>query len=186
MPHLAIKMAYLVIYPLAVCAAITISMLWSWTAGRIVGGRIETAAASATVAALCLLIARAAFPVTQQKPTVSEPLYLAGRWARDHVPDPACVDYIVTDNHTAYWLHPRRPRQPADVEREPPTTGHSIHASKSSGGSIREGCLTRWLISPRFPGTCSGGERGARTIWLSGGDQEARANLAVRTVAQSC
>ena len=104
-PYLAIKMGYLVIYPLAVCAAITISMLWSSTAGRIGGGRIETAAASATVAALCLLIARAAFPVTRQKPTVSEPLYLAGRWARDRVPDPACVDYIVTDNHTAYWLH---------------------------------------------------------------------------------
>jgi len=104
-PYLAIKMAYLVIYPLAVCAAITVSMMWSWTAGRMIGGRIETVAASATVAALCLLIARATLPVTRQKPTVSEPLYLAGRWARDHVPDPACVDYIVTDNHTAYWLH---------------------------------------------------------------------------------
>ena len=36
---------------------------------------------------------------------MSESLYQAGRWAREHAPDPSCIDYIVADNHTAYWLH---------------------------------------------------------------------------------
>jgi len=104
-PYMAIKMAYLVIYPLAVCGAITIGMLWSWTAKWIPGGRLESFAASAPAAVLCLVILRATVPVVRQKPTVSEALYLAGRWARDNIPDPSCVDYIVTDVHTAYWLH---------------------------------------------------------------------------------
>lgn len=104
-PYMAIKMAYLMIYPLAVCGAITIGMLWSWTARWISGGRLEGVAASAAAAVLCLVILRATVPIARQKPTVSEPLYRAGRWARDNVPDPACVDYIVTDVHTAYWLH---------------------------------------------------------------------------------
>jgi hypothetical protein len=38
------------------------------------------------------------------KPVVSESLYRAGEWARAHV-DPACVDYIVAHDNTAYWLH---------------------------------------------------------------------------------
>ena len=39
-----------------------------------------------------------------QPPTVSNALDLAGRWARANV-DPPCVDYIVADDNTAYWLH---------------------------------------------------------------------------------
>jgi hypothetical protein len=40
-------------------------------------------------------------PVT---PIVTQPLFLAGEWARTHVP-PACVDYLVADGYTGYWLH---------------------------------------------------------------------------------
>ncbi len=104
-PYMAIKMGYLLIYPLAVFAAVAIATVWSFTAGRIPGKRLETIAAWAALAAFGLLVARGTFPIPRQKPTVSESLSLAGRWAREHVSDPACVDYIVSDNHTAYWLH---------------------------------------------------------------------------------
>ena len=40
-------------------------------------------------------------PVT---PVVTEAVSLAGDWARTHVP-PACVDYLVGDGYTGYWLH---------------------------------------------------------------------------------
>jgi len=38
------------------------------------------------------------------RPAVSQPLFLAGTWAREHVP-PSCVEYLVGDGYTAYWLH---------------------------------------------------------------------------------
>ena len=37
-------------------------------------------------------------------PVVTQPVWLAGDWARTHVP-PACVDYLVADGYTGYWLH---------------------------------------------------------------------------------
>ena len=104
-PYMAIKMGYLVIYPLAVFAAVAVSTLWSWTAGRIAQGRIEAMLAWAALAVVCIFVGRSTLHIERQKPTVSESLYQAGRWARDHAPDPSCIDYIVGDNHTAYWLH---------------------------------------------------------------------------------
>ena len=38
------------------------------------------------------------------KPVVTQPVFLAGDWARSHLP-PACIDYLVADGYTAYWLH---------------------------------------------------------------------------------
>ena len=35
---------------------------------------------------------------------VSEPLFEAGVWARTNL-RPECVDYVVDDPYTAYWLH---------------------------------------------------------------------------------
>jgi hypothetical protein len=37
-------------------------------------------------------------------PAVSLPLYEAGAWARSHIP-PGCIEYLVGDDETAYWLH---------------------------------------------------------------------------------
>ena len=104
-PYMAIKMGYLVIYPLAVCAALAVFTLWSWTAGRIAQGGIETMLAWAALAVVCILVGRSTLKIATQKPTVSESLYQAGLWARARAPDPSCIDYIVADNHTAYWLH---------------------------------------------------------------------------------
>jgi hypothetical protein len=38
------------------------------------------------------------------RPTVTLPLSRAGEWARVHVPRD-CVEYLVDDDSTAYWLH---------------------------------------------------------------------------------
>jgi hypothetical protein len=38
------------------------------------------------------------------RPVVTEALFEAGVWARDHVPR-GCVDYLVADDYSAYWLH---------------------------------------------------------------------------------
>jgi hypothetical protein len=37
-------------------------------------------------------------------PVVSQPVFLAGDWARARFP-PDCIDYLVGDGYTAYWLH---------------------------------------------------------------------------------
>jgi hypothetical protein len=37
-------------------------------------------------------------------PVVTQPVFLAGSWARAHLP-PACIDYLVADGYTGYWLH---------------------------------------------------------------------------------
>jgi hypothetical protein len=104
-PYMAVKMGYLVIYPLAVCAALAMAVVWQSVADRIAPGRIGIIGAWAALAVFCFFLGRSTLRVHVQKPTVSESLYQAGRWAREHAPDPSCIDYIVGDNHTAYWLH---------------------------------------------------------------------------------
>jgi hypothetical protein len=37
-------------------------------------------------------------------PVVTQPVFLAGDWARTRLPS-GCVDYLVADGNTAYWLH---------------------------------------------------------------------------------
>jgi hypothetical protein len=98
-PYLALKMAYLAIYPLAVGGALAIAALWI----RIAGGRAERLAWMG-VALLGIAVARPLATAQRPRPVVSQPTYLAGRWAREHLPVD-CVDYLVADGYTAYWLH---------------------------------------------------------------------------------
>ena len=107
-PYMAIKMAYLAIYPLAASGTLAIALLWraaeSSSAGSLFRGRTAVWMAWTAVAILGGGVGRQALRAPIQKPMVSESLYLAGQWARAHV-DPACVDYIVGHDNTAYWLH---------------------------------------------------------------------------------
>jgi hypothetical protein len=103
-PYLALKMAYLAIYPLAVAASLTVG----WMGGRMVG---EVGPSSPSrrlswvvIAVLAVLVARPLIKEPRPKRVVSEPMYVAGRWARANLP-PACVDYLVRDDDSAYWLH---------------------------------------------------------------------------------
>src|SRR5262249_51110433 len=62
------------------------------------------AAAWLMAALLLAWVARSALATPRPTPVISDSLLAAGRWARAHVP-PACVDYLVADDDSAYWLH---------------------------------------------------------------------------------
>ncbi|MGQ0735136.1 MAG: hypothetical protein ACT4QD_15975 [Acidobacteriota bacterium] len=106
-PYMAFKMWYLATYPVAACAAIGLE-----ASARLVSRYWPPTAPSSTVrvlgwSAVVLLAAVAAWRLAvdpRPSPIVSEDLWQAGRWAKDHVPA-SCVDYLVGDEYTAYWLH---------------------------------------------------------------------------------
>jgi hypothetical protein len=56
------------------------------------------------VAALGLSAVRSMIRAPRPRPAVSQSLFLAGDWARTHLP-PECVDYVVSNVYSAYWLH---------------------------------------------------------------------------------
>lgn len=89
-PYLALKMMYLAIYPLAVAGAVAIS--------------VRPAVAWLAAAALLPVTAYRVMETPRSKPIVTLSAWQAGLWARDHV-DRACVDYLVADGYTGYWLH---------------------------------------------------------------------------------
>jgi hypothetical protein len=100
-PYLTLKTIYLAIYPLAVGGAIAASAVGA----RFARGGVSFGRASWLLVALALIpVARLVRATPRPMPVVSVDLLDAGRWARSHVP-PACVDYLVADDDSAYWLH---------------------------------------------------------------------------------
>jgi hypothetical protein len=99
-PYLSLKMAYLSIYPLSVAAAVSIAHAWRTQC------RPAAATRYAWVAVILAALAawRSAASAPPVRPVVTQPVFLAGDWARTRVP-PACVDYLVADGDTGYWLH---------------------------------------------------------------------------------
>jgi hypothetical protein len=107
-PYMALKMFYLLLWPMAACAALAISEVWT----RFLAGRLPAASstplAGAVIAVLMVAVAR---PLARRPdalhplpPAVSLPLYEAGKWARANLPA-HCIEYLVGDDETAYWLH---------------------------------------------------------------------------------
>jgi hypothetical protein len=104
-PYLALKMFYLAIYPLAI--AITLTLAAGWRAAvRTVGrsGMRSAALAWLLVAFLGIAVARPLIAAPRPRPVVTQPALVAAEWARANMP-PACIDYLVIDGYTAYWLH---------------------------------------------------------------------------------
>lgn len=96
-PYLALKMTYLLIYPIAVLAALAIV--------RVVGtARVSEPVGWLIAATLLLAAARPALAVPRNVPVVNDDLYQAGKWLRANG-GAACADYLVGDAETAYWLH---------------------------------------------------------------------------------
>lgn len=99
-PYLSLKMSYLAIYPLAVAAAAMLATLWR--------AALRPATASRYAWILVMFVAlgvgRSLAYAPRVKPVVTQPVFLAGEWARTRVP-PACVDYLVADGYTGYWVH---------------------------------------------------------------------------------
>jgi len=102
-PYLAFKTFYLAPYPLAVLAVLPAAAVWR-------AARIPATLAAARLVAwmLCAFVSykvlRPIVTSPRETPAISEPLFLASRWARDHVPT-GCVAYMVADDDTSYWLH---------------------------------------------------------------------------------
>jgi hypothetical protein len=99
-PYLSLKMAYLAIYPLSVAAAVMIAHVWRAALSPVVAVRY----AWLPMVIVALGAGRALATTPRVVPVVTQPVFLAGSWALAHVP-PACVDYLVADGYTGYWLH---------------------------------------------------------------------------------
>ena len=114
-PYMALKMFYLWLRPMTLCAAVAVAFLWQrgWNATRAVRRQrvsetTEMRAAWLLLVTVLLLVARPLWKTPRvlhpKPPAVSQALFEAGRWARANVP-PGCVEYLVGDDETAYWLH---------------------------------------------------------------------------------
>jgi len=101
-PYLALKMFYLAIYPLGVGAALALAAVWR-IAARVPRLRAP-GVAWALMIALAIGVGRPLAAAPKPKPVVTLPVLLAAEWARNRMP-PACIDYLVADGYTAYWLH---------------------------------------------------------------------------------
>jgi hypothetical protein len=109
-PYMALKMVYLAIYPLAVAGTVGLAALWrAVVRGSVISTKVVSPAWRAAlvwllVAGFGIAAARSVVAVPRPTSTISEPLLQAGRWARTNV-HPGCVDYLVADGYSAYWLH---------------------------------------------------------------------------------
>lgn len=151
-PYMAIKMTYLLIYPLATAAAIAFSTFArvSWLAWIValvaLGTGVQDARASAKSPAV-----------------VSGDLYAAGVWARTHLP-PACVDYLVANEYTAYWLHLAVLRNPRMSER---TANDDLYLSEPSFARWVEDRGVRYAIARSTVLPAEIRQR-TRVLWESG------------------
>ena len=142
-PYMAYKMTYLAIYPLAVLGGLAIGRLLAGADARAITSPRAQFGGWIIAAILMVAIVRPAFREPRGVPIVSIDLYEAGQWARDNV-GAACVDYLVADANTAYWLHlavlgnPRASSRMADVDRYDPRAaiGHWIASDEAQGYAI--------------------------------------------------
>jgi hypothetical protein len=146
-PYMARKMFYMFLYPQAVGVALTVGMLWRGSyvvsAFRRTTEQVPTLAwALALIAAIVVarpLVGAPKSLMVAKHPAASIELEQAGQWVRDHV-DPHCVEYLVGDDNTAYWLHlavlgnPRRGSRTGD-----------------NGTYELNPALVRWLTPGGFP-----------------------------------
>ncbi len=133
-PYMAFKMVYLAIYPAAVLAAVAMASperAWLTTKGepsesKGAPGESKGAPLGWIVAAILVVIAvRPTLTAPRVIPVVDLDLYEAGKWTRANVGQ-TCVDYLVADAETAYWLHlavlgnPRASERMIEIDRYDP------------------------------------------------------------------
>ncbi|MEQ1729320.1 MAG: hypothetical protein ABL982_13165, partial [Vicinamibacterales bacterium] len=144
-PYMALKMGYLLLWPMAACALLVLGELWRF-AERLFGEarpRVSAAGAAAVVLAMLVLVARpladAPGRLHPLPPAVSRPLDDAGRWARANLPR-GCIEYLVGDDETAYWLHLAVLGNPRMSDR----TGNNATYEPNDA-------VMRWLTPNGFP-----------------------------------
>jgi hypothetical protein len=111
--YMAFKTLYLLPYPLAALAMLT--MMWILSSTRV--RRISPRAAAWLFLAVAAGEATARLGLRRPEArAVTEPMWRAGQWARDHLPR-GCFAYMVPDDDTAYWLHVAVLRNPRASDR---------------------------------------------------------------------
>lgn len=146
-PYMALKMPHFAIYPMAAVAAVAIAGAfqilarlaesavpegWLKRHGMHVLAWVLVVACGAATGARFVSIPR---PV----PAITEDMYRAGRWARDHA-QRDCVEYLVLQDSTSYWLHQAvldNPMQPAPGSAPPVF--------------VYRDALVRWITGTSFP-----------------------------------
>jgi hypothetical protein len=125
-PYMAFKMVYFAIYPMAALAAVAMgSPERAWLARRREPGESKGPLGWMIAALLMVLVVRPALTVPRAIPVVDLDLYAAGKWTRANVGQ-TCVDYLVADAETAYWLHlavlgnPRASDRMIEIDRYDP------------------------------------------------------------------
>jgi hypothetical protein len=104
-PYLSLKMFYLAVYPLTVGATLLIAWCWRVVAhGLRMPERRAAQLAWVVAAAVAIAVARPLAAAPRPRPIVTQPVLDAAVWARARMA-PSCIDYLVVDGYTAYWLH---------------------------------------------------------------------------------
>jgi hypothetical protein len=143
-PYMARKMFYIFLYAQAVGVAVTVGNLWrAISAAERLWLRLTAVAWAIAVAAL-LFVARplAGAPkslIVAKHPATSLELEEAGTWTREHL-DPRCVEYLVGDDNTAYWLHLAVLRNPRRGSRTGDNATYELTPA-----------LVRWLTPGGLP-----------------------------------
>ena len=129
-PYMAFKMVYLAIYPMSVLAAFALArperaMLTRSREHRESKGESKGAVGWIIAAILLVVAVRPAVTAPRAVPVVDLDLYDAGTWTRANIGQ-TCVDYLVADAETAYWLHlavlgnPRATDRMIEIDRYEP------------------------------------------------------------------
>jgi hypothetical protein len=104
-PYLSLKMTYLAIYPAAVAGAVLFGNGWRDVTRRPAATpRLAWLIVVGATIGVTVSVARAIAMAPAPTPVIRQAVFLAGEWARTHAA-PACVDYLVADGYTGYWLH---------------------------------------------------------------------------------
>lgn len=115
-PYMSLKLAYGFLFVQAAAITMVLSELWQampgpTTAAAAAAG-VRTRGALAAWLAAGVVAASVGWSVAgapkslglDYHPAISRPIEQAGKWAAINLP-PACIDYLVPDVETAYWLH---------------------------------------------------------------------------------
>jgi hypothetical protein len=169
-PYMARKMFYMLLYPQAVGVAIAVGTAARTIGGAAVNGPptafapegrfgesrrslwrrrkgghyVPNVVAWAIAVAALFFVGRPLVGapkslIVAKHPATSLELEQAGNWAREHV-DPHCVEYLVGDDNTAYWLHLA-------------VLGNPRRGSRTGDNATYEltPALVRWLTPGGFP-----------------------------------
>jgi hypothetical protein len=139
-PYMARKMFYMLLYPQAVGVGLAVGTIWR----RLAGGYEVRKLAWALALIAAILVARPLVGapkslIVAKHPATSVELEQAGKWVREHG-DPHCVEYLVGDDDTAYWLHLAVLRNPRRGARTGENATYELNPA-----------LVRWLTPGGLP-----------------------------------